>query len=328
MADAADRRWRIVRSRAHDRREHSGADDYVRNEPGDGHSDLCRRARSVGRCRPDGAGNAREGAPLHGPSRRQAAAGAPGQRRLHRELHEFTDLRPARCSGSLERPQGPSRCAHDGCSWIAAGEAQAIAEGLDRIFRDAGAEFREAGCSMCIAVNGDQVGPGEYCLSTSNRNFEGRQGQGARTFLASPLTAVATAVAGVVTDARPCCDGDAMTFESRIVVLPIDNVDTDQIIPARFLKTLTQEGLGDQLFYDWRYDQAGRARPDFVLNHPGARDVARPGGRQQLRLWQLARARRVGADAIRISCRGQQLVCRHLRPERAQERTLADCRSS
>ena len=64
-----------------------------------------------------------------------------------------------------------------------------------------------------------------------------------------------------------------MTFESPIVVLANDNVDTDQVIPARFLKTLTQEGLGDQLFYDWRYDQAGRARPDFVLNRPGARDA-------------------------------------------------------
>jgi 3-isopropylmalate/(R)-2-methylmalate dehydratase large subunit len=81
-------------------------------------------------------------------------------------------------------------------------KAQAIAEGLDRIFREAGADFREAGCSMCIGVNGDQVGRGEYCVSTSNRNFEGRQGQGARTFLASPLTAVATAVAGAVADVR------------------------------------------------------------------------------------------------------------------------------
>jgi 3-isopropylmalate/(R)-2-methylmalate dehydratase large subunit len=79
---------------------------------------------------------------------------------------------------------------------------QAVAEGLDRIFRDAGAEFREAGCSMCIGVNGDQVGRGEYCLSTSNRNFEGRQGHGARTLLASPLTAAASALAGVVTDPR------------------------------------------------------------------------------------------------------------------------------
>jgi 3-isopropylmalate/(R)-2-methylmalate dehydratase large subunit len=79
---------------------------------------------------------------------------------------------------------------------------QAEAEGLDRIFREAGADWREAGCSMCIAMNGDQLAPGEYSVSTSNRNFEGRQGKGGRTFLASPLTAAASAVTGVVTDAR------------------------------------------------------------------------------------------------------------------------------
>jgi 3-isopropylmalate/(R)-2-methylmalate dehydratase large subunit len=79
---------------------------------------------------------------------------------------------------------------------------QAQAEGLDRIFTEAGAEWREAGCSMCIAMNGDQLQPGEYSVSTSNRNFEGRQGKGGRTFLASPLTAAATAVTGVVTDVR------------------------------------------------------------------------------------------------------------------------------
>jgi 3-isopropylmalate/(R)-2-methylmalate dehydratase large subunit len=81
-------------------------------------------------------------------------------------------------------------------------KAQAQAEGLDQIFRDAGAEWREAGCSMCIAMNGDQLQPGEYSVSTSNRNFEGRQGKGGRTFLASPLTAAASAVTGVVTDVR------------------------------------------------------------------------------------------------------------------------------
>ncbi len=81
-------------------------------------------------------------------------------------------------------------------------KAQAQAEGLDRIFRDAGAEWREAGCSMCIAMNGDQLQPGEYSVSTSNRNFEGRQGKGGRTFLASPLTAAASAIAGVVSDVR------------------------------------------------------------------------------------------------------------------------------
>jgi len=80
--------------------------------------------------------------------------------------------------------------------------AQAIAEGLDKVFREAGAEFREAGCSMCLAMNGDQLEPGQYSVSTSNRNFEGRQGKGGRTFLASPLTAAASAITGTVTDVR------------------------------------------------------------------------------------------------------------------------------
>jgi 3-isopropylmalate/(R)-2-methylmalate dehydratase large subunit len=79
---------------------------------------------------------------------------------------------------------------------------QAEAEGLDSIFREAGAEWRESGCSMCIAMNGDQLEPGQYAISTSNRNFEGRQGKGGRTFLASPLTAAAAAITGVVTDVR------------------------------------------------------------------------------------------------------------------------------
>ncbi len=81
-------------------------------------------------------------------------------------------------------------------------KAQAQAEGLDRIFQEAGADFREAGCSMCIAMNGDQLQPGEYSVSTSNRNFEGRQGKGGRTFLASPLTAAASAITGMITDVR------------------------------------------------------------------------------------------------------------------------------
>jgi 3-isopropylmalate/(R)-2-methylmalate dehydratase large subunit len=79
----------------------------------------------------------------------------------------------------------------------------AEAEGLDRIFLAAGAEWREPGCSMCIAMNGDQLAPGQYAVSTSNRNFEGRQGIGGRTFLASPLTAAASAIAGVIADPRP-----------------------------------------------------------------------------------------------------------------------------
>ena len=81
-------------------------------------------------------------------------------------------------------------------------KAQAEAERLDEVFRAAGCEWREAGCSMCIAMNGDQLAPGQYAVSTSNRNFEGRQGPGGRTFLASPLTAAASAVAGALADPR------------------------------------------------------------------------------------------------------------------------------
>jgi 3-isopropylmalate/(R)-2-methylmalate dehydratase large subunit len=79
---------------------------------------------------------------------------------------------------------------------------EAEAEGLDVVFREAGAEWREPGCSMCIAMNGDRVAPGQLAVSTSNRNFEGRQGPGARTVLAGPATAAACAVAGVIADPR------------------------------------------------------------------------------------------------------------------------------
>jgi 3-isopropylmalate/(R)-2-methylmalate dehydratase large subunit len=79
---------------------------------------------------------------------------------------------------------------------------QAEQEGLDKVFKEAGAEWREAGCSLCIAMNGDSLMPGQYAVSTSNRNFEGRQGKGGRTFLASPITAAASAITGKVTDPR------------------------------------------------------------------------------------------------------------------------------
>jgi 3-isopropylmalate/(R)-2-methylmalate dehydratase large subunit len=83
----------------------------------------------------------------------------------------------------------------------------AEAEGLDQVFKAAGAEWREPGCSMCLAMNGDEVGPGQYAVSTSNRNFEGRQGKGSRTFLASPLSAAAAALTGRVSDPRPFMNG-------------------------------------------------------------------------------------------------------------------------
>ncbi len=79
---------------------------------------------------------------------------------------------------------------------------QAEAEGLDRIFLEAGFEWREPGCSMCLAMNADRLEPGERCASTSNRNFEGRQGRGGRTHLMSPAMAAAAAVTGRLADVR------------------------------------------------------------------------------------------------------------------------------
>ncbi|HEX2493727.1 MAG TPA: 3-isopropylmalate dehydratase large subunit [Steroidobacter sp.] len=84
---------------------------------------------------------------------------------------------------------------------------QAEARGLQKVFTEAGAEWRESGCSMCLGMNGDLVARGEYCVSTSNRNFEGRQGVGARTLLASPATAAAAAIVGAITDPREVLAG-------------------------------------------------------------------------------------------------------------------------
>jgi len=85
-------------------------------------------------------------------------------------------------------------------------KVDAEARGLDEIFKAAGAEWREPGCSMCLAMNGDSVPTGKLAVSTSNRNFEGRQGPGARTVLASPLTAAASALTGSVSDPRQFLD--------------------------------------------------------------------------------------------------------------------------
>ncbi|MCA1934924.1 MAG: 3-isopropylmalate dehydratase large subunit, partial [Asticcacaulis sp.] len=86
-----------------------------------------------------------------------------------------------------------------GSEWV---RVEAEKEGLHQIFLEAGAEWRLPGCSMCIAMNGDFVLPGQLAVSTSNRNFEGRQGPGSRTVLASPATAAASAIAGHVADPR------------------------------------------------------------------------------------------------------------------------------
>ena len=101
--------------------------------------------------------------------------------------------------------KGRRKAAHI-TAWLVPGSwtvyRQIQAEGLDRVLADAGFELRQPGCSACLAMNDDKIPAGKYCVSTSNRNFEGRQGPGSRTLLASPLTAAAAAVTGVVTDPR------------------------------------------------------------------------------------------------------------------------------
>jgi 3-isopropylmalate/(R)-2-methylmalate dehydratase large subunit len=94
---------------------------------------------------------------------------------------------------------------------------QAEAEGLDRLFREAGFEWREPGCSMCLGMNPDILQPGERCASTSNRNFEGRQGRGGRTHLLSPAMAAAAAITGHLTDIRKWPGAEPTTPEPAMV---------------------------------------------------------------------------------------------------------------
>ncbi|QDZ18390.1 3-isopropylmalate dehydratase [Chloropicon primus] len=188
---------------------------------------------------------------------------------------------------------------------------QAEAEGLDQILKEAGFDWREPGCSMCLAMNPDKLLPGERCASTSNRNFEGRQGAGGRTHLVSPAMAAAAAVAGHLTDVRKLLPDsmDMSVLDSKEFLLPvapaeravkekvaeragggvgmpkfttlkgigakldIQNIDTDMIIPKQFLKTIKRSGLGVSAFYELRYDpETGEENPDFILNNGAWRD--------------------------------------------------------
>ena len=159
-------------------------------------------------------------------------------------------------------------------------KAQAEQEGLDAIFSEAGFDWREPGCSMCLGMNPDILSPGERCASTSNRNFEGRQGRGGRTHLVSPEMAAAAAIAGHFVDIRnwpvrePVLHGGEGLMEPfrtlTALAAPLDrtNVDTDQIIPKQFLKRIERTGYGDFLFFDWRRTASGDPDPAFVLNDP------------------------------------------------------------
>jgi 3-isopropylmalate/(R)-2-methylmalate dehydratase large subunit len=115
------------------------------------------------------------------------------------------DLRDAAKIVEAQLKKGKKVASHVGAMIVPGSglvKEQAESEGLDKIFLEAGFEWREAGCSMCLAMNADRLEPGERCASTSNRNFEGRQGRGGRTHLMSPAMAVASAIAGRLADVR------------------------------------------------------------------------------------------------------------------------------
>ena len=140
---------------------------------------------------------------LHGPAARDADDRDPAGPDLHRLLHQLADLRPARggrdCSMAARSPRA---CAAWSCRAPSRSRPQAEEEGLHDVFQSAGFEWRESGCSACLGMNPDILQPGERCASTSNRNFEGRQGAGGRTHLVSPKMAAAAAVEGKFVDIR------------------------------------------------------------------------------------------------------------------------------
>ena len=213
-------------------------------------------------------------------------------------------------------------------------KAQAEAEGLDRIFREAGFDWREPGCSMCLGMNPDILSPGERCASTSNRNFEGRQGRGGRTHLVSPEMAAAAAIAGHFVDIRNWTVGiqpgrgkslmePFRTLTALAAPLDRTNVDTDQIIPKQFLKRIERTGYGDFLFFDWRRNGGGRSRSVLRAERPALQGRTNPHRRQELRLRIEPRARRLGALRLRIPRRHRTHLRRHLFFQRRQERHRA-----
>jgi len=210
-------------------------------------------------------------------------------------------------------------------SWLV--RQQIIDEGIDKILEEAGFELRLPSCSSCLAMNPDKVPAGKLSISTSNRNFVGRQGPGARTILASPLTVAASAITGVVTDPRTmlatetlsnspskgerkqiesadlcpnvafagsevtaaaAAEGNKAVHEAMSVIkstcLPIniDNNNTDNIIPARYLAFTTRDPkfYGDAFMHDIRYNAQNEPVADFVMNQAPFNETPAAGQRQ------------------------------------------------
>ena len=163
--------------------------------------------------------------------------------------------RPARRRRGRRGPQGRRRRQRDGRARAPSrSRRRPRREGLDEVFRAAGFDWRVAGCSMCLGMNPDILQPGERCASTSNRNFEGRQGRGGRTHLVSPADGRRRRDRGPLRrhpglELEPWSPITIIT--GQVSVLDRADVDTDQIMPKQFLKRVERTGFGEFLFYDW-----------------------------------------------------------------------------
>ena len=209
----------------------------------------------------------------------------------------------------------------------------AEAEGLDKIFKDAGAEWRESGCSMCLGMNGDTVGKGQYSVSTSNRNFEGRQGVGARTLLASP--ADGRGLGGARRHHRP-----ARSVAGMPAMQPIRShhlahrgpaahryrhrPDHPCPLPAHHDARRPGQAAVRRLALSCRRHAESGVR----AQQAGSAGLQDPGRRPQFRLRLVARARAVGAARFRHPRRDQHRVRRHLPLQLAEERSRAGDRRS
>ena len=202
--------------------------------------------------------------------------------RLHRLLHQCAHRGFARGRRRARRPQEQS--AGPGLARLVRRQAPGRAGRSRQHLPRCRPEWGECGCSMCVGINGDIVPPGERCASTTNRNFRGRQGPGARTHLMSPAMVAAAAVTGHLADVRPLLADARQRVErcrnssasSPGLPARLANVDTDQIIPARFLKLPRSSGLGTVLFHDLRFDAAGQraaglsAQPSGLARRAGS----------------------------------------------------------
>jgi len=235
---------------------------------------------------------------------------------------------------------------------------QAEAEGLDKILVEAGFDWREPGCSMCLAMNPDKLLPQERCASTSNRNFEGRQGNGGRTHLVSPAMAAAAAITGTLADVRKVGQSDDIDTETdskdfldagdvvapmpkkgkgtaqaggggmpkftvlkgKAAALDLQNIDTDMIIPKQFLKTIKRTGLASRAFYEMRYNEDGSRARRLRAEQARVPRLEDPRGGRQLRLRLLPRARALGHQRHGHPLRHLHLLRGHLLQQLLQER--------